>query len=45
VKRGYRSTTPYQHESTLRLTATALGLTRFPHAAGRASDMGEFFTP
>jgi len=45
AKRGFRSTTPYQHESTLRLTAQALGLTGFPHAAGTAPDMGEFFTP
>lgn len=45
AKRGFRSTTRYQHESTLRLTAEALGLTSFPHAGGTAPDMGEFFTP
>jgi acid phosphatase len=41
AKPGYRSTTFYQHESTLRLTAQALGLTSFPGAA----EMSEFFTP
>jgi acid phosphatase len=44
AKRGYRSSTLYQHESTLRLTATALGLIGFPNAAAAAPDMSEFFT-
>jgi acid phosphatase len=44
VRRSYRSTTLYQHESTLRLTAQVLGLTTFPGAAATARDMGEFFT-
>jgi len=44
VRRSYRSTTLYQHESTLRLTAQVLGLTIFPGAAATARDMGEFFT-
>ncbi len=43
AKRGFRSSTTYQHESTLRLTAEALGLTRFPGAADSASNMAEFF--
>ena len=45
AKRNYRATTLYQHESTLRLTAQALGLTTFPNAAARAPAMGDFFTP
>ena len=44
VRRSFRSTTLYQHESTLRLTAQVLGLTTFPGAAATARDMGEFFT-
>lgn len=43
-KRAYRSATVYQHESTLRLTAEALGLTAFPNLAGSAPSMAEFFT-
>ena len=45
AKRGYRSTTLYQHQSTLRLTLEALGVTPFPGAAARAPGMSEFFTP
>ncbi len=45
AKRGYQSATLYQHESTLKLTAQALGLTAFPGAAGAAAAMGEFFVP
>jgi acid phosphatase len=43
VKPGYRSTTFYQHESTLRMMAQGIGLTSFPGAAASAPDMGEFF--
>ena len=43
AKRGYRSATRYQHESTLRLAAEALGLTKFPAAAATAPSMAEFF--
>lgn len=43
-KRAYQSLSIYQHESTLRLTAAALGLTFFPNGAAGASDMREFFT-
>jgi acid phosphatase len=45
AKPGYRSTKLYQHESTLRLTAQALGLTEFPGEAATAPDMDEFFLP
>jgi acid phosphatase len=45
AKRGYRSTTLYQHQSTLRLTLEALGITRFPGAAATAPAMSEFFGP
>jgi acid phosphatase len=44
-KRGYRSTTMYQHESTLRLAAEALGLGVLPNRAAFAPDMREFFIP
>ncbi len=42
-KRNYRPATRYQHESTLRLAAEALGLTTFPGAAATAPNMAEFF--
>ena len=45
TKRGYRSTTLYQHQSTLRLTLEALGITQFPGAAATAPAMSEFFEP
>jgi len=45
VKPGYRSAALYQHESTLRLTMEALGLTGSPGAAATAPKMGEFLTP
>src|SRR5260221_7737950 len=40
---GYQSTTLYQHQSTLRLILSGLGVTSFPGAASNAPDMGEFF--
>lgn len=43
VKRGYQSTTLYQHQSTLRLVMELLGITDLPGAAATAPDMGEFF--
>lgn len=43
LKSGYRSTTFYQHQSTLRLILSALGVNSFPGAAAAAPDMGEFF--
>ncbi|HWR35892.1 MAG TPA: alkaline phosphatase family protein, partial [Clostridia bacterium] len=43
AKSGYKSTTLYQHQSTLRLTMQALGLTSFPGSASTAPQMSEFF--
>jgi hypothetical protein len=43
VKRGYKGTNFYQHQSLLRMTAESLGLTSFPGAAANASNMGSFF--
>jgi hypothetical protein len=43
VKQGYRSTTLYQHQNTLRLMLEGLGVSSFPQAAATASDMAEFF--
>ena len=45
AKRGYQSTTLYQHQSTLRLTLEALGITLFPGAAATSPAMSEFFEP
>ena len=45
AKATYQSTTLLQHESTLRLTLEALGITQFPGAAAAAPAMAEFFTP
>src|SRR5438552_2672812 len=42
-KPGYQSTTLYQHESTLRLSLQALGVTALPNGAATAPDMDEFF--
>jgi phosphatidylinositol-3-phosphatase len=42
AKRGYQGTGVYEHQSLLRLTAEALGVTP-PNAAATAPDMGEFF--
>jgi acid phosphatase len=43
IKTGYKSTTLYQHQSTLRLVLSTLGVKSFPGAAAAAPDMGEFF--
>jgi hypothetical protein len=43
IKSGYRSSTFYQHQSTLRLVLSTLGIKSFPGAAAPAPDMGEFF--
>jgi hypothetical protein len=43
VKSGFRSSTFYQHQSTLRLVLSTLGINSFPGAAAAAPDMGEFF--
>src|SRR5881396_2238284 len=45
AKRGYQSTTLYQHQSTLRLMLKSLGVTTYPGAAATAPDMDEFFLP
>ena len=45
AKRGYQSTTLYQHQSLLRLSLSALGVTTFPNAGADAPDMDEFFEP
>jgi len=44
-KPGYRSTTLYQHASTLRLSLEVLGVTAYPNAAAIAPEMDEFFKP
>ena len=43
AKPGFKSTTFYQHESTLRLTLEALGVNSFPGKAANAPSMAEFF--
>jgi acid phosphatase len=43
-KRGYQSTTLYQHQSTLRLMLEGLGIQSLPGAAATAPAMWEFFT-
>jgi len=43
AKRGYQSTAVYQHQSLLRLSLRAVGVTTFPKAAASAPDMAEFF--
>jgi acid phosphatase len=44
AQQAFQSTTLFQHQSTLRLSAEALGLTSFPGAAATAPNMAEFFT-
>jgi acid phosphatase len=44
VKRGFTSTTCFQHQSTLRLMSEAIGLTSFPGAGASAPDMREFIS-
>lgn len=43
ARRGYLSTTFFQHESTLRLVLEGLGQSTFPGAAAAAPDMSDFF--
>lgn len=43
VKKGYQSTTFYQHQSTCELLMQGLGLTSFPGACQGAPQMSEFF--
>ena len=42
-KKGYQSTTIYQHEDLLRLMLEGMGVTVFPGVSSNASDMKEFF--
>ena len=42
-KLGYKSTTVYQHQSTLRLMLQGLGVKTYPGAAANANNMAEFF--
>ena len=42
-KPGFKSSTLYQHQSTLRLMMEGLGLTTFPGQAKNANNMSEFF--
>jgi len=44
AKQGFKSSTFYQHQNTLRTVAEALGLTSFPGAAAAAQNFAEFFT-
>jgi acid phosphatase len=43
AKKGYKSTTFYQHQSTCQLLLQGLGLTSFPGACQGAAQMNEFF--
>lgn len=43
AKKGYQSQTLYQHQSTLRLTLSGLGVNTFPGMSAAAPDMTEFF--
>lgn len=43
AKTAFQSTNLYQHQSTLRMMAEAIGLKSFPGAAATAQDMAEFF--
>jgi len=44
AKKAYQSQTLYQHQSTLRLTLSGLGVNTFPGMSATAPDMTEFFT-
>lgn len=43
VKPGYKSTTFYQHQNSLRTLMQALGFTSFPNSANTANPMSDFF--
>jgi len=45
ARTNFTSAALYQHQSTLRLSAEALGLTSFPGDAATAPNMAEFFHP
>lgn len=42
-KAGYKSSTLYQHQNTLRLMLQGLGVRTYPGAAANANNMSEFF--
>jgi phosphatidylinositol-3-phosphatase len=44
VKKGYKSTTLYQHQNLLRTIMDALGINTYPAAAATAGDMSDVFT-
>lgn len=44
AKKGFQSQTFYQHQSTLKLTLSSLGVNAFPGMSATAPDMTEFFT-
>ena len=44
AKKGFQSSTLYQHQNTLKLSLEALGVKAFPGAAASAASMGELFT-
>src|SRR5436190_5069952 len=43
VKRGYKSTTLYQHQNTLKTLMNALGVSSYPGASGSAPAMADMF--
>lgn len=43
VKSGFQGSTTFQHQSTLRLVLSTLGVNSFPGTSAIAPDMGEFF--
>ena len=43
VKKGFKSTTLYQHQNLLRTVLDALGVHSYPGAAGSAKDMSDVF--
>jgi acid phosphatase len=43
AKKGFKSSTTYEHQSVLRLSLEALGVSKFPGTAAVAPDMGEVF--
>jgi acid phosphatase len=44
VKKGYKSTTLYQHQNMLRTVMDALGMKTYPGAAATAADMADVFS-
>jgi phosphatidylinositol-3-phosphatase len=44
VKKGYKSTTLYQHQNLLRTVMDALGMNTYPGAAATAADMADVFS-